>query len=393
MFETDLSSQVPVHGAQNGSWRAAACCQMAMQGYPPGATSCSINQTAIWNHIQAHNKEPGANPAWGIGWFADPYAVTKTLNDLCPPQFHWADVSGTDRNAVLYTLLRYMANYQYASLVCVFTHDYWNLLVYYRTSADPRTVSNPTLERVGLYAPYQGGCNYHEVDGSVFMSSPAWWGAPCNGSTCGVLWDGKWVGIGEPPEVEGRVKVQTVVRDGTKLIGPTRALQVARTAYSARGAERAAAAGRQSALRARRPLLVREAFAPLTEVRRKARRAVRYYLVPFASEHDIDASGAECARACVAVNAATGRFEELTVFAEPVSYLPQRQALRIARASLGLTAREAARATLELVSNPSPSALGSAVPVWSVAVLDHSIFVTQDGGVLGSLTYPTYRGA
>ena len=149
MFDVDLRNQVPQYSAMNANWGGPACCQMAMNGYPSGATSCYISQTAIWKYIQANNQEPGAGP-WGIGWYADPYAVTKTMNDLCPPQHKWLDVSGTDKNSVLYTLLRYMANYQYASLVCTFAHDYWSTLVYYSTSDDPRAVTNPTLKLIGI---------------------------------------------------------------------------------------------------------------------------------------------------------------------------------------------------------------------------------------------------
>jgi hypothetical protein len=156
MFEVDLKSQVPSsssYGPQNPDWGGPACCQMAMNGYPSGATSCYISQTTIWNYIQANNKEGGTGP-WGIGWYSDPYAVTKALNDLCPPQHRWVDVSDTNKETVLYTLFRWMANYEYASLICVFAHDYWITLVYYETSDDPRVVTNPTLHRIGWYEPY-----------------------------------------------------------------------------------------------------------------------------------------------------------------------------------------------------------------------------------------------
>jgi len=392
MFEVDLTSQIPQYGAQSGNWGGAACCQMAMKGYPAGAASCFIDQTVIWNHIQANNKEPGASPAWGIGWYADPYAVTKTLNDLCPPQHHWVDVSGTDKNAVLYTLLRYMANYRYGSPVCVWAHDYWSLLVYYRTSDDPRSVSNPTIESVGLYSPYQGGCDYKEIDGAVWMNSPYWWGAPCNGSLCGKLWDGKWVGIGEPPQAEGRVRVEAIARTGDALISPQQAQKAARAVFAARGAERLGATRRSAGMVAGRPFLVREPAA-LIEKSRKPRREVHYYVVPFYGRHDVDAHGIARVRASVLVNAFTGRFEEIALFDEPVRYVPAREALRIAGDSLVLSEREQAQASVELVAQPAHTGISSAVPAWSIAAAERTVLVTQDGIVVGGPAYPSYRGA
>lgn len=109
MFEVDLYSQVPFYFKEEWNWGGPAVCQMAMNGYPLGATSCYIDQPQIWNYIQANNKEGGTG-SWGTGWYSDPYAVTKTLNDLCPPTGQWIDVSDTDKEKVLYKLLRWMAN-------------------------------------------------------------------------------------------------------------------------------------------------------------------------------------------------------------------------------------------------------------------------------------------
>lgn len=387
MFTIDLKSQVPVYTKANPNWGAAACCRMAMNGYPSGATSCNLNQTVIWNYIQANNKEPGVG-AWGIGWYADPYAVTKTLNDLCPPQHSWVDVSGTDKNAVLYTLLRYMANYQYASLVCTFTHDYWKTLVYARTSDDPRVVTNPTLLRVGFYSPASGA--YSEIDGSVWMSSPVYWGAPCNGLTCGQLWDGKWVGLGEPPAEQGGVQVESVSRVGKELIEPKAAKKIAQEIIAARRGDQSQPWGRRFVgVRAGTPLLVRELGAHPID---KRAQQVRYYVVPFGNHRELDDNGSPTVSLSVLINAHTGRFEEMTLFPRPVRYLSAQEAMRVASRSLGYKPREMPGMELELVAQPSHAQVSAAVPAWRVEVAGHTIYVTQGGQVAGNLALPVCKG-
>lgn len=395
MFEVDLKTQVPMYDKSNPNWGGPACCQMAMNGYPSGATSCYVDQTTIWNYIQAYNKEPGLGP-WGIGWYADPYAVTKTLNDLCPPEHSWIDISGTNRDTVLYTLFRWMANYEYASLVCVFAHDYWDSVVYYRTSDDPRTVTNPTLEYIGWYEPGDSGTLYKEVTGSVWNTSPYYWGMPC---PSGNLWNGKWVGIGEPPEVEGSVHVESVPRVGDKLIRPEDAVQAAQKYLAQRLREKSEFSMRRFRdLQPAQPMLVRE--LPVrrerevsAEQEQQSREpCVRYYLVPFSQRHEIDSFGERLARLSVLVNAYTGRFEELCVFPRPVRYLSEREAQWIAARNLGLSQRELRSMEVELVSQVLLPYVSTALPAWQIVVADQVLLVAQAGLVLGTLLWPTYRG-
>jgi hypothetical protein len=399
MFEVNLKSQVPQYPEDQPNWGGAACCQMAMNGYPPGATKCYINQTTIWNFIQAHNKEPGYSPSsWDYGWYADPYAVTKALNDLCPPQHSWVDVSGTNKEAVLYTLFRYMANYRYASLICTWAHDYWAVLVYYRTSDDPRTVTNPTLEEIGYYWPTTSGVQYHEIDGPIWMTSPYYWGMPCNQtntageSLCGQIWNNKWVGIGEPPEVEGSVQVEIVSRVGETLISPRDAASAARRSLTERRREKSEfLMGYLTGVRAAQPMLVRELSVGLRE--QKSEQDVRYYVVPFTQRYEVDRTGAHLARFSVLVNAYTGRFEQLCVFPQPVRYLSERDVIQIVRRDLRLGHREVQRVETELVFRPLQSHISSALPVWQVAYEDLTFFVTQQGEMLGTLDFPSLRGA
>jgi hypothetical protein len=399
MFEVDLKSQVPQYPEDQPNWGGAACCQMAMNGYPPGATKCYINQTTIWNYIQAHNKEPGYSPSsWDYGWYADPYAVTKALNDKCPPQHSWVDVSGTNKETVLYTLLCYMANYQYPSLICTWAHDYWAVLVYYRTSGDPRTVANPMLERIGYSGPTTSGAQYHEIDGPTWMNALAYWGSPCDQvnsageSLCGQIWNNKWVGIGEPPEVRGSVQVEVVSRVGERLISPKDAASIARRFLAElRRGKSESLLGHLTGAQASQPMLVRE--LPVGLEAQKTEQDVRYYIVPFTQRNEVDRTGARLARFSVLVNAYTGRFEQLCVFPKPVRYLSERDVIQIVSRDLRLGHREVQKVETELVFQPLRPQMSSALPVWQVAREDLTFFVTQNGLILGTSLYPSLRGA
>ena len=400
MFEVDLSSQVTQYGSENPDWGGAACVQMAMSGYPPGATSCLIDQTTIWNYIQANNIESGTGP-WGIGWYADPYAITKTLNDLCPPQHHWIDVSDSNKSEVLYKLLRWMANYRYASLVCLNAHDYWNTVVYYKTSDDPRQFTNTALERIGWYEPYYsswlGGpqVDYKEVDGSIWLNGPYYWGAPCGGFTntlCGQKWLSKYVGIGEPPEEDGSITVQMFPRVGEKIIGPREAGSIAQKYIVERIKSESKFLSRHlRGLRAVKPMLVRE--LPCENNRGKQTETnVRYYVIPFASRYDENVIGIQKARLSVLVNAYSGRFEELRVFSRPINYLSAKIAVSMVRRYLSLSRSDVPELDVELVSGQRLPQCSSALPVWKIAIGEKTLYVTQSGLVVGGLYYPNYRG-
>jgi len=396
MFEIDLKSQVPAYQTNQANWGGAACCQMAMNGYPQGATSCYIDQATIWNYIQAHNKEPGYSPSsWDYGWYADPYAVTKTLNDLCPPQHSWVDVSSTNKESVLYTLLRYMANYKYASLMCWWMHDSWATLVYYRTSDDPRNVNNPTLERIGYYAPGLSGVDYKEIDGPTWMSGYYYWGSPCNQtniageSLCGTIWNKKWVGIGEPPQDEGLVQAESISRTGQKLIQPQDAVQIAQQFVAERREVKSQFMARRLAgARAGQPMLVRELIPGLD----KQLPDIRYYIVPFAVEYEVDRRGAPLTRFSVLVNAYTRRLEELCVFSQPIRYLAEREAVAIATRALRLDERRAQSVEAELVSWPRMAQVSNASPAWKIVSDQKTFLVTQDGLIASMSLHLGLRG-
>lgn len=276
--------------------------------------------------------------------------------------------------------------YRYPSPICLSSHDRWVILIDYRTSDDPRQVTNPTLERIGWRDP-EG--LYENSPGDLFLEGSNRWGIPCNGQACGQIWNNKYVGIGEPPKEEGKVQAEKISRIGKKIISPGDAAFTARKFLREQQRERSDfLLKRLSGVRARRPMLVRE--LPLKQA--KTEVGVRYYLVPFAQRYEVDEVGTPLARLCVLVNAYTGRFEGLSVFPRPVRYLQQREALRIARKNMGPSSRNINRIETELVFQPLQTHVTNSMPVWRIATKDQELFVTQRGVVLGTLNYRTYKG-
>jgi hypothetical protein len=387
MFKVDLYNQVPYYGKEQPEWGGPAVCQMAMKGYPPGATSCYIDQTTIWNYIQANNQEGGSGP-WGIGWYSDPYAVTKVLNDLCPPTGHWFDVSNVSRDKVLYTLLRWMATYNYAAPICLSGHDVWVLLIDYQTSDDPRVVATPTLERIGYNDP-RGW--YENAPGDIFLTWSAEWGDPCDGQTCGQKWDGKYVGIGEPPTAAGSVLVKKITRVGKNLMKPKEAALAASEHLQAGRRERTGLLlNNLTGVRAQEPMLVRE--LPSNRLKKESEGPIKYYVVPFRQKSEVSELGTPLTRLCVRVNAFTGNFEGLTMFARPVRYIQQKEAGQIAARNLGLKSRDLRAVEAELVFQPLQTHVTSSLPIWQFTKENQSVFVAQNGSVFGTLNYRTYRG-
>ncbi|MFX1286648.1 MAG: hypothetical protein ACFFB5_23630 [Promethearchaeota archaeon] len=403
MFEVDLTEQVPhddSYGTQEPDWGGPACCQMAMNGYPPNATSCFIDQTTIWNYIQTNNKEGGTGP-WGIGWYSDPFAVTKALNDLCPPQHHWVDVSDTNKEEVLFKLLRWMANYKYASLISPHLHDFWELIVYYKTSDDPRQMTNPTLEYIGLYVPYYsewlGGptVDYREIAGSAWMEGPYYWGLPCNGlhgtsNTCGQEWYNKWVGIGEPPEEEGQIQVEKITRVGETFIKPEAAAERARKYIKERLRDKSRFLLKYfTGVQDSRPMLVSELSvkSPL----KSPEGLPHYYIVPFANKYEVSKFDYPKTKFSVLINAYTGQFEELCVFSRPVSYISEKKAIAIVKKNLDRN-YNLQNIQTEFVMTSMQPYVSSALPALRIKLEDKVVFVTQEGLIIGGMYYQTYRG-
>lgn len=424
-FIIDLRSQVPMYAAEGGDWGGPACIQMAMNGYPPGANKCFVSQQSIWNYIQTYNTEPGYQPAtYDYGWYSDPYAVTKALNDLCPPEYHWIDISNTDRNNVLYTLFVWMAKYKYPALVCVWGHDYWSLIVYYETSDDPRNVTNPTLLKIGLYQPSLGRVDYKEIPGSTWMGSPYYWGGPCDGvnsageSLCGLTWNNKWVGIGEPPEVAGSVHVNLIPRWGEIRVSPDEAVGIAQKALSELLWSKQGAFFRQpdATYKPGSAMLVRETAGSPETVDGEP---VRYYIVPFSMELPDGCSAAlvglwrkilgkqnqtlrqsrnnPSVGVSVLVNAHTGDVEEVCKLSRPMTYLSAQNALEVAsnlvsKAALGAATKQVMISEPELVLLPQQKGVASHSPVWAISIGERLVYISQEGLVIGRLVFPSFKG-
>jgi hypothetical protein len=379
MYTEDLRGQVFEHPKEQPNWGGPACVQMAIRSYPSGKCKYQYKkQPDIAKYIQAHSKEPTV-------WYADPYAITKALNDLCPPpNGKWYDESSIDMKHALWTVLRWMTKYKYPALLCMPKADHWVLVAYYESLDDPTKVNFTDLSWIGYYEPGTSDTSITYVSGGVW-SMPLYWGLPCPD---GQLWKGKWIAVGEPPEEEGSIKVETVIRTGTSLISARDATILAQKFVVEHGGEPNTIFGSINRPHAGRPMLVRE--LPLDPEERLDH--VRYYVIPFGDRFDIDETGTVAASFSVLVNAYTGVVEEVKVFSQPMRYLSERAAERIATGALRLRRGELAGMELELVK-PLWQYVSSAVPVWKVTHAEGFFFITQAGEVSAALYHPKLLGS
>lgn len=400
-FKCDLRDQGqfpvnPVEDKEQDNWGGPACCKLALISYPTGSYSqCLYTQTYVAKTIQTYVKEKSA-------WYSDPYAVAATLNGLCPPPKGgtWFDISGTNKQEVLYTLLRWMANYKYPALTCLGKADRWVVLFYYETQDDPRVVADTKLYYIGYYDPpyYDPKTgNLLSGDGLSFLPDWMWfqsdnWDSPCPD---GQMWLGKWIGVGEPPEETGTIQVEMVARVGEKLLNSQECSRIAQNFLKKWMKSRPDVLPvNPRGLQVAKPLLVRE--LPIQSEERgepENEIDVRYYVVPFQQRFAVDGTGSPLAVLGILVNAFTGRVEELRVFPKPVRYLAKKEAVAIARQLLDLSAHEADRLEVELVFAPLHYHVSRALPAWSVAFKDRNFFITQQGNVLASLASPRLLGS
>jgi hypothetical protein len=101
------------------------------------------------------------------------------------------------------------------------------------------------------------------------------------------------------------------------------------------------------------------------------------YVVTYAIENDRDQSGAALVRICILLDGADGRFEEITTFAEPVTYLSADDAISVALSALQLPSDNAKDAASTLVFQPCEISHVRAYPFWEVVLNGHTYYVDQ----------------
>jgi hypothetical protein len=355
-----------------------------MKGYPLPSSKLYFKQSDIVNYIVTHNFQKEKNI-----WHFDPYALTTTLNSLNkPPSGVWIDVSNTPKEEVLHKLLCWMASYKYPALMCPQKADHWILLVAYLTQDDPRVVTDTTLTTLIYYDP--------DPDTGGEIAAPGlsvWWPDYLGWDPCpdGQIWKNKWVGIGEPPEEKGSINVEVVSRVGKKLIDPRNASGIAtRFLNELRQKEVGLSLAPLGKVEAAQSMLVRDLSV---EEKNQEDNVPRYYVVPFIRRYSVDETGTPLAWLSVLVNAYTGRFEGLHIFHEPVRYLSNKEAIKIARANLRLSIREAKSMKVELIFSPLRGFVSGALPAWKVTIQDRAFFITQKGIMLRDLTKISLLGA
>jgi hypothetical protein len=250
---------------------------------------------------------------------------------------------------------------------------------------DPRVVKNTTLNYISWFDPtpvVDGGGESIVPDYMWWQSSV--WGLPVPD---GQLWKGKWIGVGEPPDQPGTVRIRTVQRVGNLKVNPKAAADIAVKFMASRQRRHCGCFGhRLEALQAGKPMLASELSADDEPGQAALESQVRYYIVPFEHSQVSDDAGRCLTAAAVLVNAYSGRVEELRVFHEPFRYLSPEEARAVARISLGVDKRDQARMKLDLVTQPFSKVVSSAVPAWRVSIGDRRFFVCQKGTVLASLS-------
>jgi hypothetical protein len=348
---------IPLYGQETSYWCGAASAQMIMDGYP--GTGCYVSQTVIWNTIQANNL-PG-EPA---NWATDPHGLQQALLIHCPPPSGtWSLYAKPVREQLMFDVLYWMNRTHYGTATLVYRAAHWVVIKGFITDIEPVYGSNPVLQQITIQDPWppnQGVTS--TMTGTIWYSN--YWYGPVNAPG---TWYGNYVGIIEPPRVEGIVSapMETRTGDKAKIISPEKAVKYARhwiKKMDLAAKDPAYALLANENIKPLTPVLVREEIIPGL-----AKDAVvpYYYIIPYATDTDF-ARG--ISRACVMVNAFTGKFEEVTGYEEPLTYLEKEKAIEAVVTVKGLTPGEAANAQAEVVFTPSYFTYLRYKPFWRVEI-------------------------
>jgi len=347
------------YGQETGIWCGAASAQMLMNGYPNPNNCVYIAQSTIWNTIQ-NNNLPG-EPA---NWATDPHGLQQALLILNPPPAGtWALMTEPIREELMFDILYWMNTTHYGVATLVWGDAHWIVIKGYETNIEPVPGSNPVLQQITIQNPLPVGVGETAtMTGTIWYSN--YWYGPVNAQGS---WYGQYVGIIEPPQVEGAVYATMENRTGdkAKIISPKKAIKHARhwikklkldlkdPSYSLLADINAKPLD---------PILVREEINPYLE---KDTVVPYYYIVPYATAGEAEK---KLASVCVLVNAFTGKFEEVTGYDEPKKYLEKENALEAVAKYFELTTEEMQNAQAEVVFTPCYFTYFRAKPFWRIEV-------------------------
>jgi len=377
MYSKDLSVNVPLYGQDQCVYCGAASGQMIRNGYPNPADRLFYTQLNIWNTIQVCNSTDPTDV--GQGWATDPHGLRDCLQSLNNPAgVHWTEFADASSNAVLFDMLFWMNIREYPSAVLINQGGHWVVVVGFVSDVEPVAGSAPTLQSINYYDPEP-----HNVGTDTTMTGAQWFAGPWNG---GIIYAGTWqnqyVAVVEPPIEKGKIKVEEVKRTGKELLSAAQAVKYTKQWI----AEMKLAKQSKYNLLGRKdvdnlkPMLVREEMTGGQE-----KNVPHYYIVPFGFKSEFGERKVRMARACVLVNAYTGKLEEVTVFGKPVRYLPKEEVLEIVTAAMHMKQGSLRDAEVTLMFQPSDITHVRTWPFWQVKIAKRTLYVDQLGKLYSKL--------
>ncbi|MCP5104219.1 MAG: hypothetical protein GY950_12605, partial [bacterium] len=361
-YVVDLT--VTPRGQEISYWSGPACAQMIMDSYPPPYPSILYQQSVIWASIQTHNSgEPG--------WATDPLGMQGALTELNDPAPGiWALMSYDVKEDLMFQILFWMNQNSFPVTTLVNRGLHWVDVVGYETDIEPLQGSSPQLLEITINDPWPVGVGQvSTIVGSVWYDDQ--WEFPVEKAG---TWFDKYVAIIEPPQIQGIITADQVVRDGDTFISTEDALLYSESAILLKnlGAKHPSyAALNDRDTNTLDPILVREMPTLLTA---KNERVPYYYIIPYAAKEDnvlsaVDTkNNSDRSSVSIVVNAFTGNFEQVSAFGEAIRYLPEDEAVKIAADALKLTDADVKSIEAEMVYSPCVISSSRANPFWEITV-------------------------
>jgi hypothetical protein len=372
-YSIDVHNNVPLYGQQQCTWCGAASAQMIMNGYPNPADRLFFTQLSIWNSIQANNSTNLTDVAQN--WATDPMGLRGAMLALNPPPGGtWSIHANSTRDTVMFDILYWMNRNNYPVAVLINQGGHWVVIVGFTSDVAPLQGSSPVLQDIRIYDPEP-----HNVGTDTTKTAAVWYSTDWNGPVrYSGTWHNQYVAVIEPPVAKGTIKVKLAERTGDKLISPEEAVN-----HTKRWIEKLGLAKRhpyttlqKKDFRNLEPILVREEIKFGME---KEKRVPHYYLIPFGFEYERGECGVILSRIAIIVNAYTGDFEEISAFGSPVSYLPQKEAVRVVARAMRLKEEELKDVKVTTMFRPSDITHIRVFPFWRVAVGERVLYVDQLG--------------
>jgi hypothetical protein len=360
---------IPSYCQEDGIWCGAATAQMILEGYPGGVEHVNT-QTHIWNRIQAHADDAGVN------WATDPDGLKDALMELGgDPGVNWVIYANANAQSLMYTVTYWMTRRSYPTAALVYGFQHWIAIIGFETDVNPVGNNSVNLQFIEIIDPSNGLCPTANSGGvQSLMSGTNWYSNYwySAGNIAASKWDGNYIAVVEPPINQGVARAQDEIEKG-RVITDSAAVEMAQMWIE------------KNRLAEREPYNLLKRIKPLEPLLVNSEYK-GYYIVPFGYRDG------EISQAAILVNAYNGDFQEVGVFQNPINYLSEDQAIRLARDYLCYCK---SRGKAKLIFQPSQQANSRFLPVWEVTVEMRlfpfrkkisTVYVTQQGDVFERLT-------